>query len=113
MRTSFFYHAGVANKPLRIVDGANFDIKNTTVTGNGPSADLTWGGIRVQTPLGTGNAKLKLLTVQMNSPSGVSCTGPISGDGVSATQNVSGDVSMTCGFMSCGAPAPPTCGAPQ
>jgi len=108
-------HCTVSNnsKGGIFVDGANFDIKNTTVTGNGPSADLTWGGIRVQTPLGTGNAKLKLLTVQMNSPSGVSCTGPISGDGVSATQNVSGDVSMTCGFMSCGAPAPPTCGAPQ
>lgn len=106
-------HCTVSNntKGGIFVDGANFDIKNTTVTGNGPSADLTWGGIRVQTLLGTGNAKLKLLTVQMNNPSGVSCSGPISGDGVSATQNVSGDISMTCGFMSCGAPAPPTCGA--
>jgi len=60
-----------------LVDGASFDIKNTTVTGNGPSADLTWGGIRVQNLLTTGNAKMKLLTVQMNSPSGVSCGGSL------------------------------------
>jgi hypothetical protein len=94
-----------------LVDGAAFDIKNTTITGNGPSADLTWGGIRVQNLLGTGAAQLQLLTIQTNNPSGVSCSGPISGTGIFAMGNVSGEISMTCGFSSCGPPPGLTCGA--
>jgi hypothetical protein len=101
------------NKGGILLDAATFDIENTTVTNNGPSADLTWGGIRVQNLTAAGDGYLKLVTIQGNNPSGVSCEGPISGDGVLATSNVSGDISQTCGFMSCGTVMTATCGAPQ
>ncbi len=98
-----------------LIDGAAFDIENTTITNNGPSADLSWGGIRLQTLLATGSARLNLLTITGNNPSGVSCS-PVasvapSATGVLATANTSGDVSPTCGFMSCGTTVTATCGA--
>jgi hypothetical protein len=93
-----------------LIDGAAFDIKNTTVTSNGPSADLTWGGIRIQNLLGLGTAQLELLTIQTNNPSGVSCAASVAGTGVRAVGNISGDISPTCGFSSCGV-ASTTCGA--
>jgi hypothetical protein len=98
-----------------LIDGAAFDIENTTITNNGPSADLSWGGVRLQTLLATGSARLNLLTITGNNPSGVSCS-PLasvspSATGVLATANTSGDVSQTCGFTSCGTAVSATCGA--
>jgi hypothetical protein len=91
--------------------GAAFDIENTTVTRNGPSTDLTWGGIRVATVPTTGPAQLKFDTIENNNPSGVSCTGGISGSGVFATGDTAGDIAPACGFSSC-SPLGPGCGAP-
>jgi hypothetical protein len=104
-----------ANKGGILIDGAAFDIENTTITNNGPSADLSWGGIRLQSVLATGSARLNLLTITGNNPSGVSCSMSLSAvpsaTGVLATANTSGDVSPTCGFMSCGTTVTATCGA--
>ena len=96
-----------------LLDGAAFDIENTTVTSNGPG-DLTglpWGGIRVQNIPVDGPKILKLVTVQTNNPIGVSCSAAVSGpSGVLAIANLSTDISPTCAFLSCGA-ASSTCGA--
>jgi hypothetical protein len=93
------------------LNGASFDISNTTVSGNGPGSDgaLFWGGIYVQFPPTGGPNRLNLVTVTNNKSAGISCTGPITGIGVFATGNA-GDVSGTCGFLSCPV-AGPACGA--
>lgn len=93
-----------------LLDGAAFDVENTTVTNNGPSADATWGGIRIQNTPAGGPARLHLLTVQNNNPSGISCSASVTGTGVLASGNTSVDVSATCGFSSCGTTGS-TCGA--
>jgi hypothetical protein len=93
------------------LNGASFDISNSTVTGNGPGTDgaVFWGGLYVQLPPPSGPARLNLVTVANNQGVGVTCTGSISGSGVLATGN-GGDISPTCGFSSCAA-ASATCGA--
>jgi hypothetical protein len=93
-----------------LLDGAPFDIRNTTVTNNGPSSDLSWGGIRVQGLPATGSTNLHLVTIQGNKAPGLSCAAAIQGDGVFASGNSTGDVSGTCGVTAC-SPAGPTCGA--
>jgi hypothetical protein len=96
------------------VDGASFDIVNTTVTGNGPGDDMgaSWGGLRLKNLLTSGDKNLRLLTVQSNNQVGVSCSGSVSGMNVLATMNTGGvDVSPTCGFTPCTADAGTTCGA--
>jgi hypothetical protein len=94
-----------------LLDGAAFDIRNSTITNNGPSADLTWGGIRVQSLPATGQTEVHLLTITDNKAPGLSCVGPIQGDGVLASGNSTGDIASTCGLTAC-SPAGPTCGAP-
>jgi hypothetical protein len=50
-----------------LLAGAAFDIRNSTITGNGPAqtADGTiWGGIRVDSLPPTGQASLDLVTIQ-------------------------------------------------
>jgi len=95
-----------------LLDGAAFDIRNTTVTSNGPGtfSGGLWGGILVNSPPATGPKSLQLVTVQGNNPTGISCTAAISGTGVSATGNSSLDVVSACGITACGA-ASTTCGA--
>jgi hypothetical protein len=96
------------------VDGASFDIANTTVTGNGPGDDMgaSWGGLRLKNLLTSGDKKLQFLTVQSNNQVGISCSGSVSGMNVLATMNMGGvDVSPSCGFSSCTADAGATCGA--
>jgi hypothetical protein len=87
--------------------GAAFDISNSTITGNGPGSDgaLFWGGIYVQFPPQAGPARLNLVSVANNKSSGISCTGPITGIDVLATGN-GGDITTTCGFISCAGPGP-------
>ena len=94
-----------------LLDGAAFVITNTTVTNNGPGdLGFFWGGIRAQNiPVG-GPAQLTNLTVRNNNQQGISCSAVVVGTSVLATNNVGGDISPTCGFMSCPA-AGPTCGA--
>jgi hypothetical protein len=92
-----------------LLNGAAFDIESTTVTGNGPSADLTWGGIKIQSPIASEDT-LNLVTVQNNLGPGVSCSAPVAGTGVLASGNATGQIAGTCGFSSCGT-AGPMCGA--
>src|SRR5579871_4668566 len=82
------------------LDGAAFDIENSTVTNNGPSSDLTWGGIRAVTVPTTGPVILNLDTVEKNSPTGISCGSPVQGTGILALDNGGGgtDIASACGF---------------
>jgi hypothetical protein len=93
-----------------LLDGAAFDIRNSTITNNGPSADLTWGGVRVQTLPASGTTQLHLVTIQNNKAPGLSCVALIQGDGVFASGNSTGNIADTCGIVPC-SPAGPTCGA--
>jgi hypothetical protein len=94
-----------------LVNGAAFDIRNTTITRNGPSSDLSWGGMRVASLPATGARNLHLVTIQNNNAPGLSCAVAIQGDGVLATGNSTGDVTPTCGITACTAMSS-TCGAP-
>jgi hypothetical protein len=98
-----------------LLDGAGFNIENTTVTGNGPGTFMaltTWGGLLVNNPPAGNPTKLSLLTVENNLAPGVSCSTNLSAmaSGVLASGNSTADVNPTCGFSSCGGPGP-TCGA--
>ena len=112
-------HASVSNNTAGgiLLDGAGFEIKNTTVNSNGPNiADSAFGGLRIQN-LPTSSAipkSLSLSTVNDNQQVGVSCG---SGAAVTPTPtnvlvsgNNGGDIGGSCGFTSC-ATAGPTCGA--
>jgi hypothetical protein len=95
-----------------LLDGAAFDIRNATVTGNGPGIfnGLTqWGGVLINNPPG-GSAKIQLSTVQNNMQTGITCSTATSGSGVLATGNTGSDINPTCGFSPCGT-ASSTCGA--
>jgi len=94
------------------IDNSAFDVRNTTITANGPGqagGGVVWGGIRIDAP---GNpASLALVTVSNNQSAGVSCSGPIAGLGVLAADNLGGvDVTSACQVPPC-SPAGPTCGA--
>jgi len=95
-----------------LLDGAAFDIRNTTVTSNGPGtfSGGLWGGILVNSPPSSGPRSLKQVTVQGNNPTGISCTSAISGTGVSASSNTSLDIVSACGISACGS-ASSSCGA--
>jgi len=96
-----------------LLDGAAFDIRNTTVTGNGPGASgsSTLGGILVtSTPAPAGPRALQLVTVQNNNGPGIACSAAISGTGVLATGNTSVDILPACGITSC-TTASTSCGA--
>jgi hypothetical protein len=96
-----------------LVDHASFDIRNTTVAGNGPGTlgAITWGGILISEPA-SGLNQLQLVTVQNNKAIGVSCSAAVSNMGVLASMNVTGDINQTCGFSSCGT-AGASCGSQQ
>jgi hypothetical protein len=97
-----------------LVDGAAFDIRNTTITKNGPSGDLSWGGMRVASLPAIGQPKnLHLVTIENNNAPGLSCAvgATIQGDGVLASGNSTGDVTSSCGITACTAMSS-TCGAP-
>jgi hypothetical protein len=96
-----------------LLDGAAFDIRNTTVTNNsmGQQGATAWGGILVNALPATGPTQLGLVTIQNNKQIGLTCIGPISGIGVLSSGNTGGDISTTCGITAC-SPAGPACGAP-
>ena len=96
-----------------LLNGAAFDIKNTTVTGNGvgTTGAVSWGGIYVQSLPATGPANLALVSVNNNKQVGLSCAGAIAGTGVLASGNIGGiDINTTCAITAC-TPASTTCGA--
>jgi hypothetical protein len=104
---------GIGAKGGILIDGAAFDIRNTTITKNGPSSDLSWGGMRVASLPATGSKNLHLVTIQNNNAPGLSCApgAAIQGDGVLASGNSTGDVTSTCGITACVSMSS-TCGAP-
>jgi hypothetical protein len=112
-------HVSVSNNAAGgiLLDGAGFDIKNTTVTGNGANTGtVVFGGIGVaNTPTGAQVPKtLTLSTVTSNQLLGISCaTGAMFSPtpaGVLVATNTGSDIGTSCGFTSCGA-ASGTCGA--
>ncbi len=98
-----------------LLNGAAFDIENTTITGNGPGTLglASWGGIAVNNPPASGPTTLNLVTVQNNKQVGLACSAAVSGTGVLATGNAGGvDIGASCGFTSCStSAASATCGA--
>jgi hypothetical protein len=96
-----------------LLDGSAFDVRNTTVVGNGPGllpGDISWGGIRVQNAPSAGPARFERVTVQGNMGPGLLCTTAVDAAAVSASGNSTTDIGPTCGISSCGAPSA-TCGA--
>lgn len=95
-----------------LLDGAAFQISNSTVTRNGPGQKgaTTWGGILVNSLPPTGTAQLNLVTVENNTPVGIACSGAIQGTGVLANGN-GVDVATSCNITTC-MPASSSCGAP-
>jgi hypothetical protein len=95
------------------IDGASFDIQNTTIIGNGPGdiMGFPWGGVRIQNAPATGPTLLGSSTIRNNNPVGLSCSGQIVANGILATGNTSVDIATICGITSCPS-AGPTCGAP-
>ncbi len=97
-----------------LLNGAAFDIQNTTVTDNGPGTSgvgASYGGIRIESLPATGPTNLSLVTIQNNKQVGLSCSALIAGAGVLASGNVGGiDINTTCNVTAC-TPASTTCGA--
>jgi hypothetical protein len=91
-----------------LVDGARFEIRNTTVAGNGPGK---FGGILVQGVASGGPAKLERVSVKDNKAPGITCSTQIQGAGVFATGNPVVDIDPACMVTPC-SPVGPTCGAP-
>jgi len=96
-----------------LLDGVGFDIKNTTVSGNGANTTFSsvFGGIRVQGS--TSPKSISLVTVANNALTGITCDSSAAFSPtpttVRALTNVGGDVA-NCGFVSCGTPSA-SCGA--
>lgn len=88
-----------------LLDGAGFDIRNTTVTKNGTSGG-TISGIEIRKVPSTGPASLTNVTATDNSPYNLSCGAVIMGQGVLAPGAAGG----ACGIASC-VTASPSCGA--
>jgi hypothetical protein len=96
-----------------LLDGAAFDIENTTVTNNGPGQQpVVWGGILVNSLPASGSKLLKLVTIQNNMATGLYCSAgdSIQADGVFASANSSLNVTTACIVTPC-SPQSSTCGA--
>jgi hypothetical protein len=101
-----------------LLNGAAFDIENTTVSTNaaGTFGTTRWGGILVSSLPTTGPTILNHVTIQTNAQVGLSCSAPIttsttvlsSGNNNGSTDPA--DQISGCGFISC-ATASTTCGA--
>ena len=98
-----------------LLNGAAFDIENTTLTGNGPNTVSTqWGGIYVQNLPSSGPTTLNLVTIQNNNGGGLTCSGGIQGTGVLSAGNINtaSQISSACTVTSCStSDGGATCGA--
>ena len=95
-----------------LIDGAAFDIENTTVTGNGPSTVLktsTLGGIIVNNTTTVTPAQIASSTIANNKGPGLTCAGTITGTDLLVYGNASSQIS--CSGASTCADAGPMCGA--
>jgi hypothetical protein len=95
-----------------LLNGAAFDIENTTVSNNGIGhlGATNWGGILYNAVPASGPTKLNLVSLVANKAEGLSCAGAIAGTGVLANGNTGGDVQDYCGITLCTTPGL-TCGA--
>jgi hypothetical protein len=115
-------HVDVTNNTAGgiLLDGAGFDIRNTTVRGTGPNiaGSSAFGGMLIQNvPTSTAVPKsLALFTVTSNQQIGVACASGTASllnptpTSALVSGNTGGDIAGTCGFTSC-ATASTTCGA--
>jgi hypothetical protein len=96
-----------------LLDGASFNLENTTVMNNGPGQQGTssWGGILVNTLPTTGPAYLGFVTIKDNKQVGLACINKIVGMNVFASGNSGGiDIQNVCNVSAC-SPAGSGCGA--
>jgi hypothetical protein len=95
------------------LDKANFDIQNTTVTGNGPGmfSGFQWGGILATTIPPSGLKNINQCTVTGNNGAGITCSDTVTGKEILASGNGTPDVSPTCGLPTTCADAGAMCGA--
>jgi hypothetical protein len=113
-------HVSVSNNTAGgiLLDGAGFDIKDTTVDANGgnTAGTVIFGGVGIQnTPTSAVVPKsFALSTISTNQQIGVSCgTGAAfspTPTSVFASGNTGGQIGGACGFSTC-TPASTTCGA--
>jgi hypothetical protein len=96
-----------------LLNGAAFDIKNTSVTGNGPgtTGTTTWGGILEANMPASGATNLDFVTIQNNVGGGLTCSAGILGTAVLSTGNTTtvSQISPACAVTGC-TPASATCG---
>jgi hypothetical protein len=95
-----------------LLDGAHFEIRNTTVVDNGPglTGATSWGGILALSITGT-PARLDNVSIKNNKQVGLACAAAVAGAGVYAKNNAGGiDVQDTCAITTCD-PESATCGA--
>lgn len=100
-----------------LLAGAMFDIRNTTVSNDGPgqTGAVSWGGIYVSTTPPPGSlANLDHVTISIDPPVGIACAGSITGNAV-AVSNQSGGVGIqsSCMVNACAPNDAGTCGAPM
>jgi hypothetical protein len=100
-----------------LLDNAAFEIRDTTVNGNGPNTAFTvvFGGIGIQNTPATGPRTLSRSTINNNEQIGVSCgTGaavsPAPTDVLASGSGGGVEVGDSCGFTECTV-ASTTCGA--
>jgi len=96
-----------------LLGGAAFDIRNSTVSANGPgqtNGGTSFGGIRVDSLAATGAASLALVSIEDNLAPGLSCADSIQGHGVLASGNAVLDIATSCAVSACTVPST-TCGA--
>jgi len=97
------------------LDGAAFEISDTTVTQNGPAQQGTtvWGGILIDALPTSGAARLERVTISDNQAAGLLCaTSGVQGTAVLASGNDTIDVGSGCGTKLDLCSAPSTiCGA--
>jgi hypothetical protein len=80
-----------------VLNGATFDIENTTVTNNGSSGTI--GGVNISSA-GAGSL-LNLVTITNNKPAGITCGGGVNATGVYVMSNTGSQIVGLCGFNSC------------
>lgn len=102
-----------------LLNGAAYDIEESTVTGNGPAtlSAISWGGVLVNALPTSGSTTLKSLTITNNLAAGLVCASSTASgtvDDVLVSNNTTGNV-VNCGsgISTCGDAGTTTCGAQQ
>lgn len=96
------------------LNGAAYDIEDTTVTNNGAATlnAISWGGVLVNALPASGPSTLKSLTVTNNLAPGIVCLPTsVTADGVLVYNNTPTDVVNCPSISTCGDAGTTTCGA--